>query len=136
MNPIDCHTSEMKERANQLSKEVIGAAIEVHRHLGPGLLESAYEACLEHELKARGYRIERQLPLPILYKGLLVDAAYRIDLLVDDLLVLELKAVEALDGIHEAQLITYLRLSMRWLGLLMNFNTVVLTKGIKRFVNG
>ncbi len=136
MKEIDSHTPEMKERANQLSKGVIGAAIEVHRHLGPGLLESAYEACLEYELKSCGFRVERQVPLPIVYKGLPIDEAYRIDLLVEDILVLELKAVAAIDGIHEAQLITYLRLSKRWLGLLMNFNTIVLTKGIKRFVNG
>src|SRR4051812_22033332 len=101
MNVIVCHTPEMKERANELSSALIGAAIEVHRQLGPGLLESTYEACLEHELKARGFRVERQLALPINYKGLQIDAAYRIDLLVEDILVLELKSVAALDDIHD-----------------------------------
>ncbi len=124
------------ERANQLSNEVIGAAIEVHRCLGPGLLESAYEVCLCHEFDLRGVPFQRQVPLPITYKGLAVDAAYQMDVVVDGLVVLELKAVEKLEPIHQAQLMTYLRLTGIWLGLLLNFNTVVLKNGIKRIVNG
>ena len=124
------------ERANQLSNDVIGAAIEVHRCLGPGLLESAYEACLCHELDLRGIVFQRQVPLPVVYKGLAIDAAYQMDVVVDASVVLELKAVEKLDGIHQAQLMTYLRLSDLWLGLLINFNVPVLKSGIKRIVNG
>jgi GxxExxY protein len=124
------------ERANQLSNEVIGAAIEVHRCLGPGLLESAYEACLCQELEDRRIPLERQVPLPVTYKGRAIDAAYQIDVKVGGLLILELKAVEKLEPIHQAQLMTYLRLSDLWLGLLMNFNVVVLKNGIKRIVNG
>ena len=130
------HNPKMMERANQLSKEVIGAAIEVHRHLGPGLLESAYEVCLCHELSLRGIVHQRQLPLPVQYKGLDLDAAYRIDIKVEGILILELKAVEQLEPIHDAQLLTYLRLSNLWLGLLMNFNVAVMKNGIKRLVHG
>jgi GxxExxY protein len=122
------------DRANQLSKRLIGAAIEVHRHLGPGLLESAYEACLCHELTLQGIEFERQAPLPITDKGLQIDAAYRLDVKAEGLVVLELKAVDKLDSIHEAQLLTYLRLSKIWLGLLINFNVPVLRDGIKRLV--
>jgi GxxExxY protein len=124
------------ERADLLSNEVIGAAIELHRCLGPGLLESAYEACLCHELRLRGLPFERQVPLPVVYKGLEIDAAYRLDVKVEGLVVLELKAVEKLEPIHQAQLTTYLRLADLWLGLLLNFNVVVLKNGIKRIVNG
>ena len=99
-----------KARVNDLSDEVIGAAIEVHRTLGPGLLESAYEACLCHELELRRIPHVRQLNLPVNYKGMLVDCAFRIDVLVDDILLLELKAVEKIDRIHLAQTMTYLRL--------------------------
>jgi GxxExxY protein len=126
----------MMERANQLSSQVIGAAIEVHRCLGPGLLESAYEACLCRELTVRGISFEKQVPLPIVCKGLEIDAAYRLDVRVEGLVVLELKAVDKLEPIHEAQLLTYLRLTDLWLGLLINFNVVVLKNGIKRLVNG
>ncbi len=124
----------LMERANQLSKQLIGAAIEVHRHLGPGLLESAYEACLCHELTLQGIAFERQVPLSIAYKGLQVDAAYRLDVTVPGLVVLELKAVDKLESIHEAQLLTYVRLSRTWLGLLINFDVPVLRDGIKRLV--
>src|SRR5947209_10793069 len=103
-----------RERANQLSKVIIGAAIEVHRHLGPGLLESAYEACLCRELALRGIPFDRQLALPVVYKGLEIDCAYRLDVKVGAQLILELKSVEKLDSIHEAQLLTYLRLSHVW----------------------
>jgi GxxExxY protein len=129
-------TPEMKARANELSNQVIGAAIEVHRHLGPGLLESTYEACLRKELTLRGIPFTYQVALPVEYKGLQLDCAYRMDILVDDLVILEPKSVEKLEPIHQAQLLTYLRLSKLWLGLLINFNVVVLKQGIKRLVQG
>lgn len=125
----------MKEYLNKLSGEVIGAAIEEHNDLGPGLLESTYEASLQHELKLRGYESVRQLILPIKYKDLVVPEAYRIDLLVENCLVIELKTVESLLPIHSAQLLTYLRMSDNHLGLLINFHTVRLTDGIKRLVH-
>jgi len=125
-----------KEKANALSREVIGAAIEVHKALGPGLLESAYEECLCQELKMRNIPFERQVDLPIEYKGLKLSAGYRMDIVVAGLLVLELKSVEKLLPIHQAQLITYLRLSNTWLGLLINFNVPILKQGIKRLVQG
>jgi GxxExxY protein len=127
---------ESVEKANRLSKQIIGAALEVHRHLGPGLLESAYEACLCHELSLLGIAFEHQLPLPISYKGIEIDAAYRLDLLVGGLVIVELKSVDRLEPIHEAQLLTYLRLAHVWLGLLINFNVVLLKNGIKRLVHG
>jgi GxxExxY protein len=129
-------TQEAKEESDRLSREIIGAAIEVYRHLGPGLLESAYQACLCRELKVRQNPFETQVPLPLLYKGEEVECSYRIDILVSGLVIVELKAVEKLEPIHAAQLLTYLRLSNLWLGLLINFNVPVLTKGIKRLVNG
>lgn len=125
----------MKDYLNKLSGDVIGAAIEVHCDLGPGLLESTYEASLQHELKLRGIQSVRQLVLPIKYKDLVVPEAYRIDLLVENRLVIELKTVEALLPIHSAQLLTYLRMSDNHLGLLINFHTVCLTDGIKRLVH-
>ena len=125
-----------KERANALSREVIGAAIEVHKALGPGLLESAYEECLCQELKMRNIPFERQVDLPIEYQGIKLSAGYRMDIVVENLLVLELKSVEKLLPIHQAQLITYLRLSNIWLGLLINFNVPILKQGIKRLVQG
>jgi GxxExxY protein len=133
---MNCHTAEAKETANALSRRIIGAAIEVHRELGPGLLESAYEACLCRELTLQGIEFERQVPLPVVYKGLELDCAYKLDIVVEELVVLELKAVEKLEAIHEAQLLTYLRLAHHWLGLLVNFNTAVLVNGIKRMVHG
>src|SRR5437899_472569 len=102
---------ERKERANQLSNRILGAAIEVHRHLGPGLLESAYEACLCQELSLQQIAFQRQVPVPVVYKGLEIDCAYRLDVLVEGLVVVELKAVETLEPIHDAQLLTYLRLT-------------------------
>ena len=125
----------MKEEMNRLSEAVIGAAIAVHRELGPGLLESAYEACLEFELLDRGFRVQRQVKLPVVYRGVRVDAGFSIDLLVNEMLVLELKAVEHLARIHEAQLHTYLRLTKLHLGLLMNFNVMRMVDGIKRIVH-
>ncbi len=117
-----------------LTKEIIGAAIEVHRELGPGLLESAYEACLRRELGLRGLSFERQVPLPVVYKGIQLDCGYKMDVVVEGSVVLELKAVEELLPLHEAQLMTYLRLSKKRVGLLINFNTVVLKDGIVRRV--
>lgn len=125
----------MKDYLNKLSGEVIGAAIEVHNDLGPGLLESSYEASLQHELKLRGIDSLRQVVLPIKYKDLIVPEAYRIDLLVENCLVIELKIVEALLPIHSAQLLTCLRMSGNHLGLLMNFHTVRLTDSVKRLVH-
>lgn len=125
-----------RNKANLLSKQIIGAAIEVHRALGPGLLESAYETCLCHELTLRNIPFERQLQLPVEYKGVKLDAGYRIDILVDKLVIVELKAIDSLAPIHEAQLLTYLKLTHLWLGLLVNFNVPILKHGIKRMVNG
>src|SRR5690348_2413196 len=119
---------------NDLTRAVIGAAIEVHRTLGPGLLESAYEACLARELELRGIPHERQRPLPLTYKGEELDCGYRIDLLVADSLVVEIKSVEQMQPIFEAQLLTYLRLGGWQIGLLMNFNVPVLKDGIMRRV--
>ena len=125
-----------KEKADALSREIIGAAIEVHKALGPGLLESAYEECLCQELTLRGIPFQRQVELPIEYKGVELSPGYRIDVVVDKLIVLELKSIEKLMPIHQAQLLTYLRLSKIWLGLLINFNVSVLKQGIKRLVLG
>ena len=120
---------------NEITKEIIGSAIAVHRALGPGLLESAYEACLAYELGERGLTMERQKGLPVTYRGVSVDCGYRIDLLVDGLVVVGLKAVEKLDPIHEAQLLSYLKLSGCRVGLLINFNVKMLKQGIRRMVN-
>lgn len=125
----------MKDELNALSEAVIGAAIAVHRELGPGLLEGAYEACLEFELLDRGFTVERQKELPVIYRGRRIDCGFRIDLLVNGSLILELKAVEQLARIHEAQVHTYLRLTGLHLGLLMNFNVLRLVDGIKRIVH-
>jgi GxxExxY protein len=118
----------------EISREVIGAAIEVHRALGPGLLESAYEHCLCHELKLRGINHERQVPVPVFYKGLELDCAYRLDLVVDRQLVVEIKAVDSVLPVHTAQLLTYLKLTGIRIGLLMNFHVNTLRDGIKRVV--
>jgi GxxExxY protein len=129
-------TKDTKNKSDFLSKEIIGAAIEVHRHLGPGLLESAYEQALCCELSLRNIDFERQKHLPADYKGINLDCGYRIDILVDDLVIVELKAVVKLDPLFEAQLLTYLKLSQLWLGMLLNFNVPVMKHGIKRIVNG
>ena len=126
-------TNDFDER---LSFVVIGAALEVHRALGPGLLESAYEECVCQELSLRGLRLQRQVPLPLLYKGVWLDCAYKIDLLVEDRLVVELKAVERVPRIATVQLLTYLRLLDRRLGLLINFHEPSLRNGVRRVVNG
>ena len=120
--------------AEQITEAIIGAAIEVHRLLGPGLLESTYEECLCHELSLRGLAFERQVALPVLYKGVKLDCGYRMDLVVADQVVVELKTVDALLPVHEAQLLTYLKLSGKRIGLLLNFHVEVLRNGIKRRV--
>jgi GxxExxY protein len=117
-----------------LTERIIGAAISVHRALGPGLLESTYEACLVHELACRGLRYERQKPMPVVYRSTTVHSGYRIDLLVEDAVIVELKAVERLESIHQAQILTYLKLSDLRVGLLINFNVQRLTEGLRRFV--
>ena len=121
---------------NELTKEVIGAAIEVHRALGAGLLESAYEECLCHELGLRAVCFERQKPLPVVFKEARLDCGYRLDLLVSNSVVVEIKAVEVLLPIHEAQLLTYLKVGGWKVGLLINFNVPLLRDGIKRIVLG
>ena len=117
---------------DELTKGIIGAAIEVHRALGPGLLESAYEACLAYELSQRGLKFVQQKPLPVVYKGVQLDCGYRLDMLVEDLVILEIKAVEQLTPLHDAQLLSYLQLSGCEVGLIMNFNVNLLKKGIRR----
>ncbi len=122
---------------NALTETIIGAAIEVHRHLGPGLLEQAYDACLSAELLSRGLAIERQKPLPLTYKGQRLDCGYRIDLLVEGVVIVEVKAVERLEAVHSAQLLSYLKFAACQVGLLFNFNVKWLTdQGLKRVVNG
>ena len=118
----------------ELTEKIIGAAIEVHKTIGPGLLESAYEECLAHEMRIRGLNFERQVPLPVVYKGVTLDCGYRLDFLVEKAVVVELKAVESLQPIHEAQVLTYLKLGGWTVGLLINFNVPVLRDGIKRVV--
>jgi GxxExxY protein len=125
---------EDEEGKDPRTSPIIGAAIEVHRNLDPGLLESAYEECLCHELHLRGIDFKRQVPLPLLYKGLKLDCGYKLDLIVQDEIILELKAVEKLLPIYEAQLLTYLRLTGKRVGLLINFNVPLLTQGIIRRV--
>lgn len=120
---------------NQITERVIGAAIEVHRHLGPGLLESAYHQCLCHELTLLNIRYQTQVPLGVEYKGRQLDCGYRIDILVENVVVIEVKAVEHIAKIHDAQLLTYLKLGGWKVGLLINFNVPVLRRGIRRMVN-
>ena len=120
---------------NQLSSQIIGAAIEVHKTLGPGLLESAYEECLCHELHLRGVSLERQKQLSVLYKGKRLDCGYRLDIVVEKAIILELKSCEKIEPIHKAQLLTYLKLSGLTLGLILNFNVPVMKNGIVRMVN-
>ncbi len=124
-----------REELNRLTEAIIGGAIEVHRALGPGLLESAYEACLAHELAMRGLEIERQRALPVSYRGIQVDCGYRLDLVVAGLAVVELKAVDQLAPIHSAQLLSYLKLSRLPVGLLINFHVPILVQGVKRLLN-
>lgn len=125
---------EVGKELDALARQVVDAAFTVHKTLGPGLLESAYEICLGIELNRRGIDFESQLPLSIVYEDITVESAFRLDILVEDRLIVELKAVERLLPIHEAQLLTYLRLSQRRLGLLINFNTPLIKDGINRLV--
>lgn len=120
---------------NQISERIIGCGIQVHKELGPGLLESSYEECLYYELVQNGLAVEKQKGLPLLYKDVKLDCGYRIDLLVENKVIIEVKSVKELDDIHLAQVLTYLKLSKCRLGLLMNFNEVLLKDGIKRIVN-
>ena len=120
---------------NELSKSIIGCAIEVHKHLGPGLLESAYQECLYYELKLAGLSVQKEKPMPIVYKEVKLDHGYRIDLLVEEKVVIEIKTVEAFNDVHTAQVLTYLRLGKYKLGLLLNFQTTILKNGIKRVIN-
>jgi GxxExxY protein len=121
---------------NKITEAIIGAAIEVHRNLGPGLLESAYRQCLCYELSQRGYEALQEVPLPLLYKGVKLDCGYRLDLLVNDAVIVEIKSVENLAPIHEAQLLSYLKISGGKIGLLLNFNVKMLKYGgIKRLAN-
>lgn len=120
---------------DKITENIIGAAIEVHRSLGPGLLESAYQECLYFELKALGYFVQKEISQPIIYKNLKLDHGYRIDLLVEHKIVIELKTVEKFTDVHTAQILTYMKLGDYPLGLLLNFNTKLLKNGIKRFIN-
>lgn len=122
------------EILNQISYDIIGASYKVHSELGPGLLESTYEVCLEYELMKIGYKVERQKPLPVIYDGIMFDAGYRIDLLVEDLVIVELKSVNEMIPLFKAQLMTYLKLAELKLGLLLNFNVTDMKKGITRIV--
>jgi GxxExxY protein len=119
---------------NEISGVVVDAAMKVHSALGPGLLESAYAVCLKHELVKRGLKVASEVPLPVVYDGVTLEAGYRLDLVVEDTVVVELKAIEALAPIHQAQIISYLKLSNKPIGLLINFHSLHLKDGIKRFV--
>lgn len=123
------------DQLNALTEQIIGAAMNVHRALGPGLLESAYEACLVFELRESGLQVEQQKPLPVVYRGVKLDCGYRLDLVVAKPLIVEIKAVEALTKVHEAQLLSYLRLANCRVGLLLNFHCTMLKHGIRRIVN-
>ena len=124
-----------KEKLNQITEAVISAAVDVHRTLGPGLLESAYEACLAFELAERGLKIEQQKPLPIVYREVKLDCGYRLDILVEEAVIVEVKSIDQLAPIHKAQLLSYLKLSGCKVGLLINFNVKVLKDGVVRMVN-
>ncbi len=128
-------TAESAEELNTLTGIIIGAAIEVHRLLGPGLLESAYEACLAFELRGRGLKVDRQVELPLCYKGNHLDCGYRLDLLVNDVVIVEVKAVNGIAPIHHAQLTSYLKISGFKVGLLINFNAMMLKDGVTRIAN-
>ena len=124
-----------RDQLDQVTRQIIGAAIEVHKAIGPGLLESAYQACLAFEVRQRGLKVEEQVPLPVLYKEVKLDCGYRLDLLVEDSVIVEIKAVEQLCPIHDAQLLSYLRMAHKHVGLLINFHNRVLKDGLKRIVN-
>jgi GxxExxY protein len=123
-----------ENKYSDLTGKIIGCAIEVHKSLGPGLLESAYEECLSYELQCAGLKIERQKTLPVVYKEIKLDCGYRIDILVENTVVVELKSVDALNPVHEAQILTYLKFSEKKVGLLINFNVTLLKNGMKRYM--
>lgn len=125
-----------EQEYNRLSKEILDSAITVHKEMGPGLLESVYEYCLIAELRSRNIKTEGQVYLPLYYKGLELDKNFRMDLLVEKEIVIEIKSVDVLLAVHEAQIISYLKLADKWLGFLNNFNVPLLKNGFKRFVNG
>ena len=127
---------EEQRRLLQITERIIGAAMKVHSALGPGLLESAYEACLAFELTEEGFKVEQQRPLPLAYRGVRLDCGYRLDLVIDGAVIVEVKAVESLSEIHRAQILSYLKLSGCKVGLLINFNAQSLRNGIRRVVNG
>lgn len=118
---------------NQITEKIIGCAIEVHKKLGPGLLESAYEECLSFELQKAGLNVERQKPVPVIYKDIKLDCGYRMDLLVENTVIIELKTVDAFNPVHEAQILTYMKFGNKVIGLLINFNVTLLKNGIKRY---
>jgi GxxExxY protein len=118
---------------NQITEKIIGCAIEVHRSLGAGLLESAYETCLAFELESARLKVERQVAVPVIYKSVKLDCGYRIDLLVEDTVIIELKTVDTFAPVHEAQILTYMKFAKKAIGLLINFNVTVLRNGIKRY---
>jgi GxxExxY protein len=127
----------MRDKLNSLTERIIGASLAVHREIGPGMLESACEACLAFELGDRGLSVERQKPLPLIYRGVHLDCGFRVDLLVEDLIVVEVKSIERRERVHSAQVLSYLRMLKRSVGLLLNFNTQWLVRdGVRRIVNG
>jgi GxxExxY protein len=119
---------------NEITRKIVGCAIEVHKNLGPGLLESAYEECLAYELNKAGLSIKRQVPTPVVYKDIKLECGYRIDILVEDSVILELKVVDEFNPVHEAQVLTYLKFSKRQIGLMINFNVTILKSGIRRYI--
>ena len=121
---------------NEISSKIIGASIEVHKQLGPGLLENTYEICLAHELKLMGLEVKQQVPLPVIYKDIKLNAGYRIDMIVENKVIIEIKSVDALAPIHTAQILTYLKLKDLKFGLLINFNEIKVIDGLKRIING
>jgi GxxExxY protein len=134
---LDCLSTDMQsEQLNDLSYRIIGAGIEVHRTIGPGLLESTYRTCMLFELRERGMSVESERTIPVRYKSLTLDSNYRIDFLVDDTIIVELKSVETVLPVHHAQVLSYLRHAKKPLGLLMNFNVAVLADGVERIKNG
>ena len=120
---------------NKITEKIIGCAIKVHQNLGPGLLESAYQECLFYELKKEGLKVEKEKPLPLIYEEVKLDCGYRLDLFVEDQIIVEIKSVEALNDIHLAQVLTYLKINETKIGLLINFNVLQLVKGVKRVIN-
>jgi GxxExxY protein len=128
-------STQSTQRLNSITHTIIGAAVEVHRHMGPGLLESAYKACLVFELRERGLEAVTEVPLPVIYKGQQLDVGYRLDLVVESCVILELKSIERFERVHIAQLLSYLRLGKCPLGLLINFNVPILVEGVRRIAN-